>query len=69
MTVEHAERYLCESIPVPAGTPVPQPTDYGIYWGALFKFKLERDQGGVLGLLWKKENGRWKIVSYEAFEQ
>ena len=69
MTVKHAERYLCESIPVPPGTPVPQSTDYGIYWGALFKFKLERYQGGVLGLLWQKENGQWKIVSYEAFDQ
>ena len=69
MTAKHAERYLCESIPAVPGTPVPQLTDYGIYWGALFRFKLERDQGGVLGLLWKKENGQWKIVSYEAFEQ
>ena len=69
MTVRHAERYLCESIPAAPGTPVPQPTDYGIYWGAIFRFKMERDQGGVLGLLWKKENGNWKIVSYEAFEQ
>ena len=69
LTVEHAERYLCEKIPAPPGTAVPQPTDYGIYWAALFRFKMERDQGGVLGLLWQKENGNWKIVSYEAFEQ
>ncbi len=67
--MEHAERYLCEKILAPPGTPVPQQTDYGIYWGALFKFKLEGDQGGVLGLLWRRENGRWKIVSYEVFEQ
>ncbi len=68
MMVRHAERYLCESIPAPPGTPVPQPTDYGIYWGALFRFKIGGDQGGVLGLLWARENGTWKIVSYEAFE-
>ncbi len=30
---------------------------------------MEGDQGGVLGLLWANENDRWKIVSYEAFEQ
>ena len=36
MMVEHAERYLCEKIPAAPGTPVPQPTDYGIHWGALF---------------------------------
>ncbi len=69
MMVQHAEQYLCEKIPAAPGTPVPQPTDYGIYWGALFRFKMEGDQGGVLGLLWAKEKGRWKIVSYEAFEQ
>ena len=69
LMVEHAERYLCEKLPAAPGTPVPQPTDYGIYWASLFKFKLERDQGEVLGLLWKRENGRWKIVSYEAFDQ
>ena len=69
LMVEHAERYLCEEVPAAPGTPVPQPTDYGIYWASLFKLKLERDQGGVLGLLWKRENGRWKIVSYEAFDQ
>jgi hypothetical protein len=67
MMVEHAERYLCEKIPAAPGTPVPQPTDYGIYWGAVFRFKMERDQGGILGLLWQKENGNWRIVSYEAF--
>ncbi len=67
MMVRHAERYLCEKIPAPPGTPVPQPTDYGIYWGAVFRFKMEGDQGGILGLLWQKENGNWRIVSYEAF--
>ena len=67
LMVEHAERYLCEKIPAAPGTPVPQSTDYGIYWGAVFRFKLERDQGGILGLLWQKENGNWRIVSYEAF--
>ncbi len=67
MTVVHAERYLCESISAPPGTPVPQPTDYGIYWGAIFRFKFEN--GGVLGLLWTRENGNWRIVSYEAFNQ
>jgi len=67
MMVRHAERYLCEKIPAAPGTPVPQPTDYGIYWGAVFRFKMERDQGGILGLLWQKENGNWRIVSYEAY--
>ena len=66
VTVELAGRYLCEPEALPPGT---QPTDYGIYWGSLFRFKLEGDQGGVLGLLWKKENGNWRIVAYEVFRQ
>ena len=67
MMVEHAERYLCETRPAAPGTPVPQPTDYGIYWGALFRLKFEG--GGALGLLWTRENGNWRIISYEAFNQ
>ena len=57
MTVERAEIYLCEPIPWPAGTPVPKPGDYGIYWGALFKFKLE---GG--GVFWDCSGGRWMVA-------
>ena len=68
MTVERAGIYLCQPIPWPPGTPVPEAGDYGIYWGALFRFKIEGDEGGILGLLWRKMQGRWRIVSYESFE-
>ena len=33
----------------------------------LFRFK---DEGGaILGLLWNRENGQWRIVAYRSFEQ
>ena len=58
MTVERAEIYLCEPIPWPAGTPVPKPGDYGIYWGALFKFKLEG--GGYSGIALEEDG--WSLA-------
>ena len=57
MTREKAEPYLC-------GQDRPESADY---YGVLFRFKDEG--GGVLGLLWNRENGQWRIVAYRAFEQ
>ena len=57
MSKEDAEPYLC-------GQERPQAAEY---YGVLFRFK---DEGGaVLGLLWNRENGQWRIVAYRAFEQ
>ena len=36
------------------------------YHGVLFRFK--RRDGGALGLLWAREGGAWKRVSYQVFE-
>jgi hypothetical protein len=64
MRNEHAEQYICGQIQARAeGTG----DDYGTYWGVIFRFKRER--AGVLGLLWIREEGNWRIVSYRAFEQ
>ena len=30
----------------------------------LFQLKVAANRGGVLGLLWMRENGNWRIVSY-----
>ncbi len=62
MTDAHASIYLC-------GREVTgdEAETYGNYYGVLFRFKLEGS--AVLGLLWSKENGNWRLVSYEAFEQ
>ncbi len=57
MSKEDAEPYLC-------GQERPATDDY---YGVLFRFKDEG--GGILGLLWNRENGQWRIVAYRAFEQ
>ena len=63
-TNEHAEEYVCGQIPDrPEGTA----DQYGTYWGVIFRFKDER--AGVLGLLWTREGGDWRIVSYKSFPQ
>ena len=38
---------------------------YGNYYGILLQARSVDNQGVVLGLLWGKENGAWRIVSYQ----
>jgi hypothetical protein len=57
MSREDAEPYLC-------GQERPAVSDY---YGVLFRFKEEG--AAILGLLWNRENGQWRIVAYRAFEQ
>jgi hypothetical protein len=64
MRNEHAEEYICGEIPARAEA---TGDEYGTYWGVLFRFK-DRD-AGALGLLWKREEGNWRIVSYRSFAQ
>jgi hypothetical protein len=40
---------------------------FGTYFGAIFRAKNPIMEQGALGLLWKKEGGRWQIVSYDVF--
>jgi hypothetical protein len=54
-----ARQYLCNQSTVP-------PTGVE-YYGVIFQFRI--DGGGVLGLLWARENGKWKIVSYQPIRQ
>ncbi len=44
------------------------PAAYGTYFGTLFRFRLPGDAGGVLGLLWARVEGFWRIVSYRVFQ-
>jgi hypothetical protein len=37
------------------------------YYGVLFTFRV--DIGGTLSLLWVREDGKWKIASYQPFNQ
>ena len=38
---------------------------YGTYYGAVFRFKRGTSRGGVLGLLWTKQNGAWRVIAWE----
>jgi hypothetical protein len=40
------------------------PDALGTYYGVLFRFKARDDAGGAIGLLWDKQEGAWRIVSY-----
>jgi hypothetical protein len=37
------------------------------YFEVHFRWKVPG--GGVFGLVWARENGLWRVVSFEAFEQ
>ena len=69
LTTERGEHYLCDQqIPElkryePTSA---DPKGYGVYYSVVFRFKIEEELGGTLGLLWMKEAGEWRIVSYEA---
>jgi hypothetical protein len=52
-----ARQYLCNAASAP---PLGAAADYH---GVVFTFRI--DGGGTLGLLWNREGGRWKIVSYQ----
>ncbi|HXV65110.1 MAG TPA: hypothetical protein VEK15_30735 [Vicinamibacteria bacterium] len=62
LTNGDASPYLCGET-VATG----DPQMYGTYFATLFRLKVRG--GGALGLLWMKENGHWRIVAYEVFEQ
>ena len=65
-----AEDYLCGEVDdLPEGIiQTDDPGAYGTYFGTLFRFRLPGDEGGVLGLLWARVEGFWRIVSYRVFQ-
>ena len=60
LTNADAAIYLCGNEPI-GGVH----DDYGTYYATLFRFKIRGS--GILGLLWTRENGNWRIVSYRVF--
>jgi hypothetical protein len=38
---------------------------YGTYYGAVFRFRSAAIRGGVLALLWTKQNGAWRVIAWE----
>ena len=57
LTEPVARQYLCNAATAP---PLGAAAEYH---GVIFTFRI--DGGGTLGLLWNREGGRWKIVSYQ----
>lgn len=40
---------------------------YGNYYGAIFRIKTGPSQGAVLGMLWTKQQGRWRLTAWEVY--
>jgi hypothetical protein len=57
LSPDEASPYLCEQ--------QQRPTPDGTYFGALFRF--QQSDGGALGLLWTREGGVWKLISFQVF--
>jgi hypothetical protein len=55
LTEAEARPYFCDKTTAPSTG--------GEYFGVVFQFRVSG--GGVLGLLWTREAGRWKLVSYQ----
>jgi len=55
LTEAEARPYLCDGATTAATG--------GEYFGAVFQFRVAG--GGLFGLLWTREEGRWKLVSYQ----
>lgn len=55
LTEAQARPYLCD-----AATATPTGAEY---FGAVFQFRIAG--GGLFGLLWTREDGKWKLVSYQ----
>ena len=83
LTTARAEEFLCserrgarppaprEAAPEEAAAAAQAAAEdqYGTYYAIDFRFKVARDAGGVIGFLWTREDGAWRIVSYQVFEQ
>ena len=44
--------------------PDPIPPAYGNGFGTIVRFKTRAGETPILRLLWRKEDGRWRITSY-----
>ncbi len=42
---------------------------FGTYYGTTFHLRLPEADEGALALLWKRENGQWRIVSFELLSE
>ncbi len=57
--------FRCDSQLGSEPVPVDVPAEYGDYYGLLFRFRMKSGEAPVMRALWTKEEGRWKMVSYD----
>ena len=55
LTEAQARPYICDKTAAPSAG--------AEYYGVVFQFRTSG--GGVLGLLWTREAGHWKLLSYQ----
>jgi len=51
--------------PGAASTRAARSKDFGKYYGALFRLKAGKEIGETVATIWAKEDGYWKLVSYD----
>jgi hypothetical protein len=67
VTNKEADEFLCIAENAPNATK--DPKGYGTYYETFFTFKYSKgENAGGMVLLWKKENGTWRILSYDDLE-
>lgn len=66
ITDDDYKHFVCASKSSAMTTPNGGAQTYGKYYVVKFQFALETGTGGVLRLLWAKEDGRWTIRAFDA---
>jgi hypothetical protein len=59
-----ADATECGARAADAVIPDPMPLEYGNAYAMTVRFRVERGEAPVLRLLWRRENGTWRITSY-----
>ena len=59
-----ADAAECAARAANAAIPDPMPLEYGNAYGMTVRFRVEGGEAPVLRLLWRQENGAWRITSY-----
>ena len=59
-----ADAAECSARASGSAIPDPMPPVYGTGFGTTMRFKTRAGEAPILRLLWRKENGAWRITSY-----
>ena len=58
------DAFECAARAANPAIPDPMPLEYGNAYGMTVRFRVEGGEAPVLRLLWRQENGTWRITSY-----